>query len=294
MNVICESEKHIICVLDALDECQESSRKTIIAKLSNFYGKIESDKDRKLVLKFLMTNRPYANIERNFKKLIDISFIIRLNGEDESESIRYEIDHVIRFKVKELRKIKSIDEDTLITNLSGFENRTYLWLYLVFTEIENALVIKKHQVPKTIAEMPKTVDQAYTKILNKSHDPTTARKLLHIILAAGTLLSLEEVNVAMNIDDECDSVDRLRLNLYPANECQSTIKNMCGLFLSVVDSRVYLIHQTAREFLLHKDITVPPPRQTLSLGDWKESFDIACSNLTMARICIAYILLEDF
>lgn len=157
-------------------------------------------------------------------------------------------------------------------------------------------MIKKDEVPKAIAEIPKTVDQAYTAILDKSQDPEAARKLLHIVLAAARPLSLEEINVAMNVDDEHGSMDSLELKhkLYPADECQSTIKTMCGLFLSIVDSRVHLIHQTAREFLLQKEIALPAPHRILSLGNWKESFDIACSNLTLAKSCIAYIFLDDF
>lgn len=63
VNATCESERQIICVLDALDECQEISRKAIIAKLVNFYSKIEFDRGRKVALKSLVTSRPYANIE---------------------------------------------------------------------------------------------------------------------------------------------------------------------------------------------------------------------------------------
>lgn len=32
------------------------------------------------------------------------------------------------------------------------------------------------------------------------------------------------------------------------------IRAMCGLFLSIVDSKVYLIHQTAKEFLIPENL----------------------------------------
>lgn len=57
-------------------------------------------------------------------------------------------------------------------------------------------------VAKTI---PKDVDQAYTAVLNKSPDKSKARKLLHIILAAMTPLSVEEVNVAMVVGESTKS-----------------------------------------------------------------------------------------
>lgn len=292
MNATGESERETICVLDALDEFQERSREAIITKLVTFYRNVESGICKKPALKFLVTSRPYDNIEKGFKELTDILPTIRLSGEEESESIRHEIDLVIEFKVRELGKRRIIDEKILQTSLSKFQNRTYLWLHLVFDIIEKSLVIKKNEVPKAIDKIPETVDNAYTAILDKSPESEEARKLLHIVLAAARPLNLEEINVAMNIDDECDSKDKL--SLWSADECYTIVKNICGLFLSVVDSRVYLIHQTAREFLLHKDPTSSAPHPSLSSRSWKESFNVEESHLILAKICISYLLFSDF
>ena len=68
---------------------------------------------------------------------------------------------------------------------------------------------------------------------------------------------------------------------------------MCGLFLSIVDSKIYLIHQTAREFLVCED---PKSRDFSSLGSpsiWKQSFHPADSNLVLANICKQYLRLLD-
>ena len=292
MNAASESEREIICVLDALDECREGSRKSIITKLVTFYKNVEQGSCEKPALKFLVTSRPYIGIEWDFKELTDIFPNIRLSGEEESESISREINLVIEFKLQELGKRRTINEEALHRNLLKLPNRTYLWLHLVFDIIEKSLVIKKNEIPKAILEIPETVDKAYTAILRRSPDPEAARKLLHIVLAVTRPLNLEEVNVAMNINDDCGSKDDL--DLWPAEECNSIVKNMCGLFLSVVDSRVYLIHQTAREFLLYKDATSSVPPQSLSSGACKESFNVEESHSILAKICISYLLFSDF
>lgn len=54
INAIDETENEVICVLDALDECRESSRRAIITKLINYYGSVQSHEHRKSALKFLV------------------------------------------------------------------------------------------------------------------------------------------------------------------------------------------------------------------------------------------------
>ena len=73
------------------------------------------------------------------------------------------------------------------------------------------------------------------------------------------------------------------------------IKNTCGLFLTVVNSEVYLIHQTAKKFLVAKsDNHVPTILQTPSPHGWKHSFGLAQSNLELAKICIWFLHFQEF
>src|SRR5205814_8717517 len=58
------------------------------------------------------------------------------------------------------------------------------------------------------------------------------------------------------------------------------------LFVSVVDQKVYLIHQTAREFLVAKNEVLA--------GRWKHSLDPVGSDLLMARICVTYLMFTAF
>ena len=71
----------VICVLDALDECEESGRYEIIYALNAFYS---SSKDTTSNLKFFITSRPHFDIERRFQKLTHDIPTIRLRGEKES------------------------------------------------------------------------------------------------------------------------------------------------------------------------------------------------------------------
>ena len=264
-----ESSGEVICVLDALDECREQSRKSIVTKLVNLYQYSMKNPNKTTILKFLVTSRPYSNIERDFRELTDQFPCVRIAGEDETESISHEINLVIEAKVEEIGKRLDLDISTqsfLLARLLGIEHRTFVWLHLILHELEN-------QFEATIERIPETVDQAYSAILNKIKiaDQPKARKLLHIVLGAFRPLSLQEINEAVAVKESCLSYKDLQL--WQVEKCKSTVTHLCGLFLRVVDSKVYLIHQTARDFLINKGTAIETTTPSLlPLGNWKQSF----------------------
>lgn len=245
--------REIICVLDALDECRDASREALIAKLVQLYHSRDSSNLGKPILKFLVTSRPEYHIKRDLESLKGIFPGVRLRGEDESEQISCEINLVIGRRVKELGRqmeLSETDQAFLQENLSKVPHRTYLWLHLTLDSIRKKLEFSKDEIAVIANSIPSTVGEAYKNILNKSPNPERARKLLHIVLAANRPLTLQETNIAMVINESHQS--HKDLDLWNPTGLVDKIKNICGLFLSVVDSRVYLIHQTAREFLVHK------------------------------------------
>lgn len=244
-----------VCVLDALDECEERSRRILIGKLVQLYQCRHLDDSGKPILRFLVTSRPHYSIVREFKPLTNSLSKIRFRGEEESEQIIREIDVVIRHKVKELgakMDLSRSDQSDLQHNLTSIPHRTYLWLHLTFDNIAKRLELFKEDIAAIAKTIPDNVDEAYTTILNQSPDKQRARKLLHIILAAVRPLTLREVNVAMEIKEHPGY--HKDLDIWESEVAMDRIKNICGLFVNVLDSKVYLIHQTAREFLLGEEL----------------------------------------
>ena len=93
----------IVFLLDALDECLSSEQKNLIMKLK----RLEQSQTRLGTaknVKFFITSRPYWNIEKEFDSLIRDIPGIRLKGENQSESLRSEIDLVIKARVKQLNR----------------------------------------------------------------------------------------------------------------------------------------------------------------------------------------------
>lgn len=237
----------IICVLDALDECEPESRKVLIQHVNTFCSSQRHSKSR---IKFLVTSRPYLFIDERFDKVA-----VRLSGENESETIKQEIDLVIKHRVAQISLKKKLDTETqaaLSKRLLRIENRTYLWLHLTLTSIEeaNGLSTSK-RVEIFIDQIPGSLNTAYESILSRSTNQTEARQILQMVLAAIRPLTLREMNMALNIRQHHKSIDDI--DLYPQETFASYIRNLCGLFLNVYNNRIFLIHQTAREFLVARD-----------------------------------------
>lgn len=284
-----EEAGEIICILDALDECQGSDQFQLSSALIELYNNEET----RFRLKFLLTSRPYSHIQRNFQILKDRQPTIHLSGEnkEESDEISREISIVIKAKAKEMAtrlKLQDEEEDALQKELRLSPNRTYLWVYLVFEVIYNSIGITRSWFRENLRKLPQTVEAAYEKILCKSLDPERARKLLHIVVAAVRPLSLREMAIALNIQKH--HVSLAQLDFEPEDRFGETIRALCGLFVTIVDSKIYLLHQTAREFLIRETSFDTPNSHNNNNSSWiwKHSFGLTSSNFILAEICIWY------
>ena len=286
----------VVCIIDALDECEELSRTRLLKYLEHFYNYSTINDPKKMVLKFLITSRPYFYIERNLQSLISRHPVIRLAGEAETDSISDEINLVIKFEVQKLAETLQLDDSTrliLEEGLLRLKNRTYLWLHLILEVVRQRLETVSHKKIRDILNsVPETVEKASTAILERSENKKSAKKILDIIVAAVRPLKLREMNTAMTIAATCSSYGDL--DLVPEERYKVIIRNLCGLFVTIIDSRIYLIHQTAREFLLSNSNPVEVLREHNFVGVWKHSSTVPSSNLVLAWICIWYLLFSVF
>lgn len=284
-----DSSGHIICVLDALDECEEESRFRLIDKLIKYCRTPPDSSRQSHSIKFLVTSRPYFEIENRFYELTQSLPTVQLSGEQETESIRREIDLVIKAEVREIRSSLKLEESTaayLENKLLSVTNRTYLWLRLMRDEIRSTLASTKSRLEKIIDGIPDTLDATYEAILGRSRDPEQARYLLHIVVAAARPLTLTEMNIALNMNQKCKSYEDL--DLEPTEPFKIRIRALCGLFIQIVDSKIYLIHRTAKEFLISSKPEGKVNHDS-SPTSWKNWLDAPNSNLIIAKICISYL-----
>ncbi|KAK7219748.1 hypothetical protein V2G26_007751 [Clonostachys chloroleuca] len=289
-----ERANNVTCVIDALDECRGHDRPKLIQILTNFYARRATISARKFRLKFLVTSRPYQDIESGFNDIPPGLPSIRLAGEESNADISKEINLVIEQRVADAGRKLHLDQEVqnvLKEKLLATSHRTYLWLHLVIEDLyHNSDKRTSKAYKKKIDSLPTTVEDAYEKILSRPNgdQQKKARTLLHIVVGARRPLTLSEMDVAFDLAIESKDA-RAHKDLDPdQGHLESRIRDLCGLFVFVNDSRIYLIHQTAKEFLIKKASNHNPTD-----GYWKHSLQVHDSDIILAQICVQYLSFGD-
>lgn len=316
LKAVSHSESgQIICIIDALDECAPDLRLELVRKIRDVYaGPKDTSKLKLLITSRFTTEIRDAIYDFNLRRL----GIIRLTGEAQKEmNIIYdEINLVIAERVQrfeELRRVgyEIVDDaaQLLSQRMSEIENRTYLWVSLIFPELERSAGEGKTALLKIFQSIPATVSAAYQRILDRSRDAEAAKKLLHIVLASRRPLTLWELKHAFLIDSEGLSLD---IEEVSDSAFRTMARELCGLFIRFTTTKtpwgrlrrsrfiledrfgkvmaereeVSLIHQTAREFLeaLKQSSAKAKPKDVAF--SWQHCLEPIESNYLLARICI--------
>jgi hypothetical protein len=242
----------IVCIIDSLDECEELSRSNFIKSLTNLL----SQPVARSRLKVIITCRPYIAIREAFDATGFNSDQIAYLGEDPKDKldIQLEISQFIERKVLSFQSVRfnrtGIHDDAhlLVRDwIVSKDNQSYLWLSLIFPKLEANASLPKDDLRNLIDALPETVSKAYEKMLKKCSDPRKARNILHIIIAATRPLRLSEVNLVLSIQEGRKILKEA--DMIPETCLAKTLQELCGYFIRIVEERVYLYHQTAKEFL---------------------------------------------
>ena len=274
----------IICLLDALDECEENERSTLMTSLRRWEL---STGETCGTLKFLVTSRSPLETERNWD-----SGFLRVCGSDEREVMKKDIDTVIRNQVPLLATQKALDEKSqamVLSSLLEMQNPTQLWLHLTLAALEETAGVDGSEgVSRFIDKIPKNLKEAYGALLRLSPHPERASKLLHIVVAAVRPLTLRELNMALNLIEGQKSIRNVPL--HKEEGFADYVDNLCGSIVCIYHGRVYLIHKTVKEWWAGRKSAVESHRQldVISRG-WVHPSEPVVSHLVLARICLAYI-----
>lgn len=276
----------IICVLDALDECEPVRLELLIRLMVDFYERTMVERERNSILKFLVTSRFDLKIER---MLNAGSHEIKSIHLSDSATIRVEIDLFIKhetIKIGRQLKLKETVRQSLEDELKKKDNLTYLWLHLILEVIRNSIgVTQTHSLVELINTIPSSVNSAYERILERASDPQRAIEALRIILCSRRPLTVGEMNHAL-----AAARTGLLRDLEPDEDDEhfkSTIRIRCGLFIRILESdRIYLLHDTARSFLLDHMSDDRDSRLSAVWGLPLKEKECECF---LAKICVTYL-----
>lgn len=285
------SSRDVIIILDGLDECEPSTRQQLLQSLTRFYSAREgSDLTQPPYVKTIIASRPSNDIKHAF----DILPTIRLRGEDEPEAISQDVELVIKHHIENATR-RGIPREVLADVRAGLikgADRTFLWTTLVIDLLETKKGASKRELME-ILEARGDIFQIYDRLLDHSSNATQARKLLQIVVGAIRPMTLSELSVAMAVNSDQMTFEDLKLDV--VHNFEERAKELCGHFIRIVRETVYLVHQTAREFLIQThgthqlDAHVPVPSSPQAT--WHKSIVLKEAHHAVLNICLHYLSL---
>jgi hypothetical protein len=275
-------------VLDALDECNEGEQERLVSGLTDLGHRLQLSSGRSV--KVIVTSRPYAAIRRSFKDFQAIT----IQADDNLDEIDEDIKAVVASRVRKFASSIGLGREDVLTKirdkLRTKTDHTFLWISLILDMLDKSEDCSFEEINQLMDNPNPSVEALYERILQKAKNTDKARRMLHIVVGAVEPLTLEEINIAWAVkighrltDEELKE----RMFLSP----KVGVREVCGLFVRIVQGKVVLIHQTAREFLVRTmDNSIPPFVRTTGPTRWKWSLDPRDSSKMLARICATYLM----
>jgi hypothetical protein len=222
-------------VIDALDECVID-----LPRLLDFI--VQNSMTSRV--KWVVSSRNKPDIEQKLRldwSRLRLSLELRENAKQASLAVDAYINHCV-FELPNIcdEDLRARVRDAIRRKAKG----TFLWVSLVIEELKRA---ESWYVEKIVDEMPSGLEEIYNRMLRQvqhlqRRDPELCRLVLSTAIAAYRPLRLEELNVLSGLPKEI------------SDKPQSIAKivSLCGSFLTIQESGVYIIHQSAKDFLLSK------------------------------------------
>lgn len=222
-----QSGKNYI-LIDGLDECEED-----LEPLLKLVSGCVSKHDK---TKWLLASRNDIDvIERILSEKEDVSRLsldLGSNAANVSTSVKSYVHH----KLSELHCLKSHEAlrtefcETLIEKSEG----TFLWVSLVMEELRK---VSRFQIKKVLSEMPKGLVGLYDRMLERIY-PEYCPQILVAVTIAYKPLSISALY-------ELSGLSSTELSISDVKD----IVGKCGCFISIQNDQVYIVHQSAQEYL---------------------------------------------
>lgn len=224
-------------IVDALDECVKD-----LPWLLAFIVKRSSASPR---VKWIVSSRDWPLI----KELLDTAIEkVTLRLELNDKSISAAVGTYIKYKLEHLAKMKTFDpktRDAVMSHLSLNAKGTFLWVALVCQELEK---VHRWQVLAKLDAFPPGLNSLYRRMieqicdLDEAHDEAyLCKRILAVLSIVYRPITLQELTTLIDIPDTISEHSYLE-----------HVIGLCGSFLTLRDSTIYFIHQSAKDFLLEK------------------------------------------
>lgn len=224
-------------VIDALDECQAGS--DLVLMLIKVM--------KALPVRIFLTSRDPIEVHK-----ANIPATIKVVSEEISKNdTQFDIELYLERHMDELPAIDDDDRDSMKEKMKEMilmkSDGCFLWVSLVLQELK--LVHTSAEIRQVLEDVPSDMDNLYSRILenmsNQPHGKALAKAILTWTVCAARPLTTAELHTAVQyqIKDTVHGVKR-------------AITSYCGHLVYVdTQSRVQVVHQTVRDYLLRAQST---------------------------------------
>ncbi|KAM3464614.1 hypothetical protein MY5147_009463 [Beauveria neobassiana] len=220
------------CIIDALDECDDESQRTLLRQLQETFHSSDAPPN----VRILVTSRPYPEI----RKHLDIFTHKDLAS---FPDIKQDIDRCIKERVAQLKyteKIKGRVTEILRDKAEG----TFLWVGIACTELED---IPSKDAISCLEAMPSGLHALYEKLfsaaLEKEREKGTIRLVLGFVAVSQRPLTLLELSEACRLRQDEDDIET-------RTQFMREYIESCRLMVVIQDEKVLLLHQSVKDYLV--------------------------------------------
>lgn len=279
-----ESRYSIIIVIDALDELEEKAKCRLVARINQLLANrnIKS-------IKFLVTARSTAEVATGAH---DASpHTVRLSLVNSKEDIDRDIKSVVRHRLERMVE-KGICEpkvrDKLEAILVAKADHTFLWIKLVLPLLEERRILLAPDAEIAKINLPVSLAEVYERLLSliPKEDRPHASKILRLLAVCDRALTCEEIGIMLSITSDQRSTLGLRGDHLSLR--QNSIQSLLGPLIRVSDSRVVLLHQSLKDYL----ISIYTNEKDSLLSEF--GVDLIQDKRGVVQTCSMYLSLEDF
>lgn len=220
---------NVYFAIDALDECEKD-----LPQLLDFISKQTTPR-----VKWLLSSRHNPDIERKLR-ITESRTRLSLELKQNAEQVSQAVDIYIQCRLAELEEIEK-DEDLLQKlrhTLLSKANGTFLWVALAIQELQD---VNSWDMEDVLADMPPGLEELYDRMMQqlkglKRQDPQYCRSVLATTTTAYRPLHLAELRGLSGLPLRVSDITK--------------IIKMCGSFLTIRDGIVFVVHQSAQDYLL--------------------------------------------
>jgi len=267
----------IYCVIDGLDECEKGSegnaRVKLLQWINTLLPTLPTAPDDGPALKFLVTSRPITDISDELENVP--CFDLKAHEKD--------LEIFVEKKMETLpRRFYQVHREKAAKLLLEGAGGTFLWVSIVVKKLAQLEFPNDVEIEDTIKESPTDLDALYHDIFDQiMKGPTFKQKLVTWVAYGQRPLTLAELENALATQEDSKSersTQRYKVHLTP-----ETLTSIFGVVLECTDNVVYLIHQSAKDFILKSHF---PTCSTFCKEFGPE--------LYIAKICMTYLNFDDF